>query len=105
MICDRQDWRCNACHVRLDDLFDIDHIVPFCISGDNRPQNLQALCLTCHARKSRHEYARIVRFKTFASSNTPLCWACNTNVDKDFFMAPFCDSCFCVSALLTLKTS
>ena len=32
---------------------DLDHIVPFSISGDDAHTNLQVLCSLCHARKTR----------------------------------------------------
>lgn len=46
----------------------VDHIVPIAQGGDNEPANLQPLCASCHARKTRTENskapARYSRFIT-----------------------------------------
>ena len=34
--------------------YEIDHIIDHCISQDDSPENLQALCPSCHRRKTRN---------------------------------------------------
>lgn len=36
-----------------DKMFDIDHIIPRCEGGKNNVENLQVLCVWCHALKTR----------------------------------------------------
>ncbi len=51
-----QAWLCRACAVSLECLeYDIDHIVPRSRGGSDERTNLQALCVQCHAAKSRSE--------------------------------------------------
>jgi len=35
--------------------FHVDHIIPRVQGGTNDPSNLQALCITCHMKKTRQE--------------------------------------------------
>lgn len=49
----KQDYKCLKCQVLLHPrLFEVDHILALCLGGDNTPENLQALCLNCHALKT-----------------------------------------------------
>lgn len=57
----KQKWKCGACRKLLGDLVDVDHIIPLSEGGGNESSNLQLLCVTCHARKTRSE--RRSRFK------------------------------------------
>ena len=43
-----QDGKCFLCETRLGKKFDIDHILPICLSGTNDIKNLRALCRDCH---------------------------------------------------------
>ena len=54
-IAAEQDWKCNACKQKLPAVFDIDHIVSLYHGGNNERENLQCLCVVCHAVKSRSE--------------------------------------------------
>ena len=51
----RQRYCCNHCRVLLPPDFEVDHIVPLEDSGQDHPDNLQCLCVPCHARKTRLE--------------------------------------------------
>ena len=53
-----QKWSCKTCTRMLDENFDIDHIRPLFLGGTNDFENLQALCISCHASKSRDEQSR-----------------------------------------------
>ena len=47
----KQRYRCNICKKKLLGLFDFDHINGS--RSNNSPENCQALCLNCHAKKTR----------------------------------------------------
>lgn len=49
-ILERDDFTCRSCGA-MDELLEIDHIVPRVKGGTNDPSNLQVLCQSCNARK------------------------------------------------------
>jgi 5-methylcytosine-specific restriction protein A len=53
----RDAWTCQTCGRICSDLREaqVDHIVPKSAGGGDTPENLQCLCLRCHARKGIHE--------------------------------------------------
>ena len=54
MIAHRQSYVCATCNMLLHPKgFDIDHIVELRDGGKDELDNLQALCATCHAKKTR----------------------------------------------------
>ena len=48
----KQNNRCNRCRKKLK-VYDFDHINE--TSSDNSPENCQALCPDCHAKKTRNK--------------------------------------------------
>ena len=50
-----QRWQCGRCHRMLDELYEIDHMIPLFKGGTNDLDNLQALCKDCHAGKTGGE--------------------------------------------------
>jgi len=90
----RQKHKCNACSVFLD-VYDIDHVVPYRICQEHRLSNLQALCPTCHARKTRTEakylaeYVRCEQTKSYR-----LCWGCKKVVSMYFGCCSSIDQSF-----------
>lgn len=49
-----QEYKCKLCGELLHPkAFDIDHIVELCAGGKDELENLQALCVFCHAKKTR----------------------------------------------------
>ena len=53
-IAHRQSYVCATCNMLLHPkAFDIDHIVELRDGGKDELDNLQALCATCHAKKTR----------------------------------------------------
>jgi len=50
-----QGWRCAGCADMLEPTMEVDHIVPLEQGGRDCLENLQLLCVKCHARKSRDE--------------------------------------------------
>ena len=54
MIAYRQHYVCAKCNLLLHPLgFDIDHVRELRDGGEDALDNLQALCATCHAKKTR----------------------------------------------------
>lgn len=54
MIAHRQSYVCATCNMLLHPKgFDIDHVVELRDGGKDELDNLQALCATCHAKKTR----------------------------------------------------
>lgn len=49
----RQRGACNLCGALLGALVDFDHIIPRCVLARDDAAALQALCVTCHAEKTR----------------------------------------------------
>lgn len=72
----KQNYKCNVCSVFLD-VYDIDHIIPYRIDPVHRLSNLQALCPTCHARKTRSEARDIALYKQCEQTKSyRYCWNC-----------------------------
>ena len=47
---------CARCEEKLDNVkYDLDHITPLCENGEDVLDNLQPLCLPCHAEKCANE--------------------------------------------------
>lgn len=96
IILKNQNHKCKTCSVKLD-VYDIDHIVPYRINPVHRLKNLQALCPTCHARKTRSELRDLRLF--IQCEKTPsfrLCWCCKKVVSSYFgFQDGVCMSCLC----------
>lgn len=70
----RQRWCCAVCREALTDVWDMDHVVPRALRPCDDADALQALCVACHARKSRGDEARLI-----AEHKTPgqrVCWTC-----------------------------
>ena len=53
-IAERDGYRCQMCG-RLTTRYEIDHVVPLHLGGNNSDSNLQLLCHDCHEIKSRSE--------------------------------------------------
>lgn len=52
-IGNNQKWRCVACRKSIKLKFHIDHIMPLALGGKHERLNIQLLCPTCNARKSK----------------------------------------------------
>jgi 5-methylcytosine-specific restriction endonuclease McrA len=53
-VANRQDWLCNICKCDLWGIrFDVDHVQRLDALGKHEPYNWQALCVPCHAEKTR----------------------------------------------------
>ena len=50
-----QDWKCKDCKSQLTAWFEVDHIKRLEYGGGNNVENLVALCLDCHGRKTAME--------------------------------------------------
>lgn len=72
-----QKWTCQKCNELLPSSYQVDHIVPHCITADDSQNNLVALCPTCHADKTQKENKRIIQYKKLrAEKNVDICWFC-----------------------------
>lgn len=47
-----QSWCCSTCRNVLSHVFEVDHIKPLFLGGNNSDDNLQALCRECHGKKT-----------------------------------------------------
>jgi hypothetical protein len=83
-ILNRQRHKCNMCCVFLD-VYDIDHIVPYRIHSVHTLKNLQALCPTCHARKTRKEAKDLALYVQCEKTQSQrYCWTCKRVVSAYF---------------------
>ena len=58
----RAKWHCEECASLLDETFECDHRVPLWAGGEDTLEALQALCVTCHKKKTlREEIERLER--------------------------------------------
>lgn len=83
IIAHSQNWKCSDCLCILPPSYQIDHIIPYCISKDDSHSNLQALCATCHSKKSQRENNRIIQYKKLSATlKKILCWYCLDTIDS-----------------------
>ena len=78
LVSSLQDWKCGVCSNTLPPSYQVDHIIPFSICGNDDIDNLMSLCPTCHANKTQLEHNRILRFKKMKAERrlNYLCWFC-----------------------------
>ncbi len=55
ILAERQRWRCKQCRQLLESTAQVDHRTPLWMGGSNAMENLQVLCVRCHARKTQTE--------------------------------------------------
>ena len=76
-----QEYKCNVCKYLLPSSYQIDHVIPHSISGDDSRANLVALCPTCHANKTQKECTRIMYYKRLvATYQCVFCYFCLTQM-------------------------
>ena len=51
----RQKWRCGCCDAPFDSVVEVDHKIPLSRGGTNDTDNLEILCVRCHALKTQQE--------------------------------------------------
>jgi len=77
-----QLWRCAICKKLLDSTFQVDHIIPLFLGGDdNYKTNCQSLCVSCHSHKTQRElveYNLQRKRKHNITYKTYTCNICNT---------------------------
>lgn len=100
----RQLGACAACGDALFELYDIDHIVPRCVLPRDDANALQALCVLCHARKSRLDEPALIAAHRRGER---VCWTCRKCVDASAIHdgAHECRSCALASASALAATS
>jgi 5-methylcytosine-specific restriction protein A len=60
-IVDRQGGKCATCNRKLGmcgEIIEFDHMIALILGGENRENNLQALCGICHISKTRADVAQ-----------------------------------------------
>ena len=85
MVAARANWRCGMCVGRLPAAFEIDHLIPHCLTRDDRL--IWALCPNCHALKSVLEIRstrRLRRLQASMERNASLCLMCEQVVSTYF---------------------
>jgi hypothetical protein len=101
-----QKMKCNICNDVLKfkngvALFDLDHVVPYCISFDDNITNLQCICLDCHRYKTTTEKNKIKRLRElqhkFSLRNNKkivqkytVCYHCEKVISKYFIKRHKC---------------
>ena len=88
-----QGWRCKMCGELFAGPYQIDHLIPFCLVGEETP--VYAICGTCHDYKSRVEGRMIQRVRdTLERSEHPraegVCFLCGQCVSPHFSDAHAC---------------
>lgn len=51
----RAKWKCEICQILVNANYEIDHITPLYLAGDNSLENLQCLCPDCHRSKTAED--------------------------------------------------
>lgn len=69
----RQGHVCNTCGLPLGSLYDLDHVIPRCFRPVDAPEALQALCVECHAKKTRLDEPRLIA--AHKRDDARVCWA------------------------------
>lgn len=75
-ICTKQNSKCNLCGCKFEiikveyeedydywEFFDVDHIIPRALGGKTTIENLQAICLECHRKKTKDDMKNIWNLK------------------------------------------
>lgn len=87
-----QGWRCKMCGDMFSGPYQLDHVLPFCLFGEEGP--VFAICGTCHDFKTRVEGTPIRRTKSLlrrASAEHPtfaVCFMCGAVVSTYFHDHP-----------------
>jgi hypothetical protein len=90
----RQGAQCNWCGTKLGDLYDIDHVIPRCFLPRDDAGALQALCVSCHAEKTRIVEPHLIA--AHKKPDTRVCWAgCKRIVSRAEYDEPLlaCATC------------
>ena len=70
-VLDKQKWRCARCKADLRSTrWHIDHKKPVALGGKTIPSNLQALCPTCHNKKTAEDRRKISQAKSKKPKNS-----------------------------------
>jgi len=93
-VASSQDWKCNnpSCKdSKLDETFQLDHIVALANGGLDIESNLQCLCCRCHAKKTYYELYEnnnINSTTTIAQRETSIQYEQRTGQSKYFGNGP-----------------
>lgn len=71
-VANRQEWRCNVCKCDLWGIrFDVDHVQRLDALGKHEPDNWQALCVPCHAIKTKVDNREAKKGRRIRGENKP----------------------------------
>lgn len=57
-VASMNDWKCSGCNTTLPYFFEVDHIIALKDGGTNDVNNLTALCVNCHKKKTMNDFLR-----------------------------------------------
>ena len=55
IVAARQSWKCSTCKEILQSSFQVDHVIPLFLGGEDAIENATALCANCHSLKTQRE--------------------------------------------------
>ena len=88
VVAARGEWKCGMCGVLLDATYEIDHVVPLHLGGEDDVANCWALHTECHKRKTQAEEIRRLRAeqarRTAGASAVLECARCGARVSSYF---------------------
>ena len=67
----RQHYICASCKKLLPPTYEVDHIKPLFLGGNNYESNLQALCPNCHREKTQTESLPSLRCDSCKTTISP----------------------------------
>lgn len=63
ILAKKQHYICPHCFTELPSTWELDHIIPLHVGGEDVIGNLQILCPTCHRKKTQREMLRYYEIK------------------------------------------
>lgn len=64
IVAARQAWKCKLCEHLLDETFEVDHVIPLHVGGDDDINNCRALCPNCHRKITVQQEAERIKKNT-----------------------------------------
>ncbi len=56
-VLSEQLCKCSRCASSLSEYYEVDHMIPLRLGGQNAKENLQCLCFECHSTKTKQDIA------------------------------------------------
>ena len=61
IVAAKGEWKCAVCGIVLPATYEVDHVIPLQKGGDDDIHNCQALCRSCHGKKTQEEEAERIQ--------------------------------------------